>query len=291
MTMRSLNHQQDIYDKITAYVKATGSGKDKIEALRKLPADDLVGAYMALGAPIQSWQATVDGYYIKETIRASGLPAVKYDSGLKRILIGECTEEGRIAAPNVMALKWTYDRVLAAATEHLGKNAEEVLKAYGITADITPDKLIPALFKVITDGEWCQPIEAVAKSFSNGDVFYYNMSELNPFEGPNKGTAHHGVDLLFVFMTYQGHLDAALQKQAEVVAGHWLTFVNGKDPWKPHDGKKDGSSIIMGYGHGGGHGEIADSIKPTFRGLRLAESMQDGIGNFAAALRGETIIE
>lgn len=99
--------------------------------------------------------------------------------------------------------------------------------------------------------------------------------------------AHHGVDLLYVFLTYQAHLPARLAKLAESIAEHWLTFINGHQPWTPYSQKNDGSSILMLFGPEGQMKEAHESIKPSYETLRLTERLQDNIGTLEGALRGE----
>lgn len=90
LTVRSLKHQQVIYDKIAARlgVQEHHTARERLKALRGVPADELVNSYVALGAPVVSWQATVDGVFLKQTPSVSNLPFQKYDPGLRRVLIG-----------------------------------------------------------------------------------------------------------------------------------------------------------------------------------------------------------
>jgi carboxylesterase type B len=101
------------------------------------------------------------------------------------------------------------------------------------------------------------------------------------------GTAHHGVDLLYIFLTYQAHLPAHLAKLAETVAGHWLSFINNKQPWTPYSQKDDGSSTLMMFGPEGASREVLESTKSAYKTLRLCEKLLDNIGRFEGALRGE----
>lgn len=295
LTNRTLDHQQNIYNKITRHLKLQDkTGPEKLAALRALSGDEMCAAYMALGGPISSWQATVDGYFLTDptALHASNLPKLKYDPSLKRLLLGDTADEGLIFAMGLMAAKHTFASVHALAVAKLGEaDAKTVLEAYGISEATEPGPLLGKLLQLATDAEWSQPVEAVAKSFSNGEVFYYHVAEVNPFDGPAKGKAHHGVDLLFVFMNYAKHLSPELAKLAEVFSGHWLDFVVGKQPWAPYGQKPDGEVTLFGYGPDGKYGVISESVKKGFKTQRLAEKLQPRIGNFAAALRGEVIIE
>lgn len=172
-------------------IPVDGSPKDQLRALRNVSADDLVLSYIALGSPVPAWQATVDGYFLKQNVEASTLSSQKYHSSLKRILMGDCASEGLIFAMPLQKQQWKYEGVQALAVEIMGEErASQVLQAYGISAVLSEEALFSALIKIISDAEWSQPIREVAKSFPNGDVFYYHMAEGNPFDGPNKGSFH-----------------------------------------------------------------------------------------------------
>jgi carboxylesterase type B len=188
--VRTLQQQQVYFDLIAAHVKiqADTSVAEKLQALRDIPAEDLAKAYIALGAPVQAWHATADGYFLKTPSKASALSSIKYPGSIKRILIGDCTAEGLIFAPGVKAMKLDFEKVHSLAVKELGEvKSQEIMQAYGISKDQSPEQLYSSVIKIVTDVAWSQPIEAVARSFSNGDVFYYHMSEVNPFDGPNKG--------------------------------------------------------------------------------------------------------
>ncbi len=107
--------------------------------------------------------------------------------------MGDCAAEGLIFSMPLSKRQWTFDRVQKLATDVLGEqHGKEILQAYGISRDLHYEHLLAALLKLLTDAEWSQPIREVARSFSNGDVFYYHLIEGNPFEG-----AHQGISAQF----------------------------------------------------------------------------------------------
>jgi hypothetical protein len=194
LTVRSEKHQNGVYEKIATKlnIRADGSPKERLEALRDVSADDLLLSYIALGSPVPAWQATVDGYFLANNCTVSTLSSLKYDSSLKRLLIGDCADEGLIFAMPIQKRQWTFEKVQALSSEVLGEEVSaRVLQAYGISADLSKEQLFAALIRLVSDAEWSQPIREVARSFSNGDVFYYHMAEGNPFDGPNKGKHIH----------------------------------------------------------------------------------------------------
>ncbi|OQU95216.1 hypothetical protein CLAIMM_01455 [Cladophialophora immunda] len=293
LTVRTMRHHQSSYDKLLAHFKieSTLPPEGQLRALRDVAADDLVKGYVALGSPFKSWQAVVDNYLLKELPRFSTLSSVQYPASVKSLLLGDCAAEGLIFIDKVKSMGWDFDRVQALAEKTLGKkNSQEVLETFGIRANQTPEELLASIISLGTDAEWSQPIEAVARSFSNGDVFYYHMSQGNPFDGRHKGKAHHAVDLLYIFLTYQEHLPAELQQLAHELVEHWLVFISGGRPWTPYNVTAPSSAKIMHYGSDARVREELESAKPAYNRLRLCAELQDSISNFAAALRGEEII-
>ncbi|KAK5219670.1 hypothetical protein LTR72_008054 [Exophiala xenobiotica] len=294
LTVRTMKHHQDSYDKLVAHFKIDYelSPEQKLEALRNIPADDIVKGYVSLGSPVKSWQAAADGYLLKEVPSFSKLSSIHYPKSIKRLLIGDCAAEGLIFIMKVKQMQWTFEGVQALAVQILGEEtSKRVLEAFGIRLGLSPEELLGGVTRLLTDAEWAQPVEIVARSFSNGEVFYYHVAEGNPFDGPHKGKAHHAVDLLFIFLSYQEHLPGELRQLAEKLAEHWLVFITGGRPWTPYDAKVPASAKLMQYGPNAQVREIPEVEKQSYSRLRLCEGLQDDISALAAALRGEEIVE
>ncbi|KAL6408580.1 Lipase 3, partial [Ilyonectria robusta] len=189
LTVRTAKHQQGVYEKLLAHLKIdTDKSSENLKALRDISADDLVLSYIALGSgPVPAWQATVDDYFLATNCSVSSLSQQQYHPSLKRLLIGDCAAEGLIFSMPLSKHEWTFDKVQSLATKVLGEqDAQAVLQAYGISADSSYEELFASLIKLLSDAEWSQPMREVAKSFSNGDVFYYHLTEGNPFDGAHK---------------------------------------------------------------------------------------------------------
>ena len=105
------------------------------------------------------------------------------------------------------------------------------------------------------------------------------------------GLAHHAVDLLYIFLTYQYYLPAPLQSLGEKLTRYWLLFIHGDSPWKPYDQKAPGEASIMHFGPRAEVKEAPEQTKPAYKTLRLCEELQNEISAFAAAVRGEKIVE
>ena len=190
LTVRSFEHQQRLYGKITTHLNLQneGSSVKRLQALRDVPSEKLVDSYIALGAPVVSWQATVDGVFLKNPPKIFNLPSQVYDPSIHRLLIGDAAHEGTIFAYPLRSMQLDYPKLQGLAEAALGpENAKELLQQFHIAPNSTPDEFFTNLTQLLTDAEWSHPIQALARSFSNGDVFYYQIRDVNPFEGPNKG--------------------------------------------------------------------------------------------------------
>jgi carboxylesterase type B len=192
LTVRTLKQQQGVYDKLLAHLKIQAdTSSENVRALRNISADDLVLSYIASGSgPVPAWQATIDDYFLSTNCSVSSLASQTYHPSLERLLMGDCAAEGLIFSMPLSKMQWNFDRVQKLATDILGEqDGNKVLKAYGISANLSYQELFACLTELLTDAEWSQPIREVAKSFSNGDVFYYHMTEGNSFDGAHKGNS------------------------------------------------------------------------------------------------------
>ncbi|RAO73254.1 uncharacterized protein BHQ10_009266 [Talaromyces amestolkiae] len=289
LTVRDLHYQNNRFNKILEFfgIDTSLPYNKQIEILRGIDTDKLLTSYAALGSPVPSWQGTVDEYYLKILPKYSTIQSQQYHPSIKRVLLGDVGLEGSIFEGQIRKMEWTYAKVHALAVDTLGSDtASEVLGAYGISDNDSSD-LVSSLVRLVSDAEWSQAIEGFAHGFSNGPLFYYHFELGNPFPGPNHRKAHHGVDLLFPFLTYQDHLPDALKGLALNMANHWLTFIHGGDPWTSYDRTSSEEAVVMLVNEDGKEVEIREVEKSSWKTLRLTETYQDKISYFALRLRGE----
>ena len=104
------------------------------------------------------------------------------------------------------------------------------------------------------------------------------------------GTAHHGVDLLYPFLTYLPYLPAPLAALSYTIASKWITFINGGRPWVPYDRSKSADVKIIFFGPEGKSLELSEKEKDSCAALRVCERLQDRSSMFAAKIRGEFIV-
>lgn len=101
MTTRTLAHQHGVYEKFLEHfsIPPNLSPQEKVDRLRSISVSDLLNAYYCTGSPLPNWQATVDGHLLERLPATSGLAQQKYDSRIRRIMVGDCEEEVRCKFP------------------------------------------------------------------------------------------------------------------------------------------------------------------------------------------------
>ena len=282
-----MNIQNARFDKLLGFLQpgTSLSGEEKLLTLRSATADELVKSYVALGSPFPPWQITADGSFIRSMPGPHALSKHRHVHHLKRVLLGDCADEGSIFALQVDRMKWTSQKILELFQDGLGEeNGKEIAAMYRISPEITNEQLSDCLREFISDVSWSQPIRATVRSYSGRPTYAYHISEGNPFPGPNYGRAHHCIDLLFPFLTYQAYLPTQQQDLALEWADRWLDFIHGSEPWSPYTLD---SPVLMHFTSGsGGAQEVSESAIPNFDRLELVARLQDKIAEVAKHIRG-----
>ena len=136
-------------------------------------------------------------------------------------------------------------------------------REYELGADINnaQGEAMEKLARFCGDAEFAQPLYEVVRNWQNGDAFYYRMRFKSSFGGPFSGSAHHAVDLLFMFQTYNHVLPASQAAAAEEMGCHLISFIKGLDPWKPYSEENN----AMCYG--------PDTVNMIAKG-------EDGVGRY-----------
>lgn len=125
-----------------------------------------------------------------------------------------------------------------------GAEVDEVAGAYNLTGREPEQPLIPKLIKLCSEAEFRQPLYELLCNWKGKEAFYYHMRFVNHFEGLFKGSAHHGVDLLFFFQTYNHLLSPEYAAAAEEMGKHFIDFFCGISPWTSFNKTK----TFMAYG-------------------------------------------
>lgn len=142
------------------------------------------------------------------------------------------------------------DQIASALEKHFSASTvRRLLSSYNPNGGTTPGDVFHTLERFCGDAEFVQPLDEIARNWNKGqgigdepsqDVFYYHLRYPNQFQDSVfAGHAHHAVDLLFMFQTYNHLLPAEYAEAASEMGGSFITFINGLDPWvafaKEHD--------------------------------------------------------
>jgi len=123
------------------------------------------------------------------------------------------------------------------------KDADRLLETY----DIKPDsKDLTPLWHLCSDYAYNLPVIRAAAAWPRAEeCFVYHFERGNPFRPgpPFKGLATHLLDASFHFLNLNDSLSEKDQILATEMAVRWITFANGKDPWKPHGKEKNAMCI------------------------------------------------
>ncbi|RSL53249.1 hypothetical protein CEP54_010502 [Fusarium duplospermum] len=247
MTSREPEHQQRIYDKFLEHLQIplTLPPANRLARLRAVKQQDLTSAYGCLGSPLPNWQATVDGIVLKKLPTCNGMSSQTYAPSIKRILVGDCEQEGILWGERIKQKRWTATKIFELLRTYFDPaDVSDILRQHDIADGDSGQDLTPKLIKFCGEVEFKQPLYELAANWKNGEAFYYHMRFINRFEGRFKGSAHHGVDLLLFFQTYNHLLSGEYEAAAEEMGKHFIKFISGGSPWDSFN--KAGS--CMSYG-------------------------------------------
>ncbi|CAH0057774.1 unnamed protein product [Clonostachys solani] len=244
---RELDHQQHIYDKFLEHLGISTNlpSNQRLERLRSIKQEDLVSAYICLGSPLPNWQATVDGVVLEALPTCDGLANQVYAPSIKRIMVGFCEQEGILWGGRIRQKQWTVPRIIdRMATHYDPRETYDILQQYEITDDGQDSELVPKLADFCGGVEFRQPLYELVNNWKQGDAYLYRMRFINHFDGMFSGRAHHGVDLLFFFQTYNHLLSKEYAAAAEEMGKHFVEFLDGVSPWAPFTE----TNAVMNYG-------------------------------------------
>ena len=116
-----------------------------------------------------------------------------------------------------------------------------MLRSYNSNGGVTSNDIHGTLEKLCGDAEFSRPLYEIAKNWNKSpnetvdpfkEVFYYHLRYPNRFkESVFSGHAHHAVDLLFMFQTYNHLLSQEHAAAALKMGTHFIKFINGLNPW------------------------------------------------------------
>ena len=158
-----------------------------VEELRRAPLDVLIEHTPSV------MHATDDGVFFRKNWQSNPVP-----EGIESLIIGDCAFESLPWTPAVHL--WSsvgIIRRIRAVIRGMYK-ADSFLRTYGLFWNTSDSEAQEAAFKILNDAHFAWPTDKIARSTASQgqtEVFRYAFDQESPFTF----TAHHAVDLLYLF--------------------------------------------------------------------------------------------
>ncbi|HKP60438.1 MAG TPA: carboxylesterase/lipase family protein [Polyangiales bacterium] len=233
---------------------------DDVAALRRVPADELLRAYIA-GTRKYSWNHVVTGF--APLVDGSVLPAHPFDPKASDIMPNvpviagtNRTEMTLQLAADQAAFELDAAGLETRARALLGDKAPALIEIYRkAVPEATPSELY---FLMLSDNRYCAPMMKIAErraALGGAPVYFYYFSWETPVMG-GKLHSPHALEISFVFdntelssrFTGGGARPAAL---AAKVSSAWIAFATSGKPsaegwpeWAPYDGARRATLVI-----------------------------------------------
>lgn len=124
----------------------------------------------------------------------------------------------------------TAPALIARCVDVVGARAAgAILALYGITAELSPQETFYAIEKLCTDGMYLAVNYNAMRA--HADCYAYHFDEPSPYDTDWVGLAHHSLENIFIWSTLRATLPPVQQAQSRRMAGLWLRFVGGGEPW------------------------------------------------------------
>ena len=136
----------------------------------------------------------------------------------------------------------------ASIRKSLGKDAANVLDAYGIDEDRSDTDGLYNILSFVNDVSFFAPVIALARGWP-GKAYVYHFNEPNPWEGEWEGETGHVLDVAYLFQNFNEFMDPAQKEVATQFAGDFIKFMYGKSAWAPF-GTKEGAQVYGPSGKG-----------------------------------------
>ncbi|KAK5674338.1 hypothetical protein LTS10_012922 [Elasticomyces elasticus] len=181
---------------------------------------------------------------------------------VEAILVGDCEYEASLFAYNMATC--SPENIISAFKDL--EMSEELLSSYHIEIDRPSASIIGAL-DILADVRFSWSGQRAAEMWkAQTKVIKYTFDEPNPWQPSAR--AHHAVDLLFLFGTYQDHFPEHAARLSVKMRQHWIDFVTSDSP-------RDLEDLVFGP-----HGTVEKAQPDCIAVRRRSEAWQtlDKIG-------------
>ena len=199
-----------------------------------------------------------DGHELRTTLQAIGLAPTSCDSfplqahsfadikdgtanlGARKwcdsIMIGDCQFDGSIFGLRLASRQPGIAEAFCSSIQSSFRSSpavgEALLNAYNLSPDMADAIAFERILEVGTDLCFYAPTFTFAEGL-HGDmkVFVYRFNEPNPWEGPWKGRATHGLDVALLLQNFGDYLEPEQRRLGEELADNVFNFLQGEEPW------------------------------------------------------------
>ncbi|GAB7356842.1 hypothetical protein MBLNU459_g7716t1 [Dothideomycetes sp. NU459] len=225
---------QVIFDKMleVLHIPLDLSSKDRLQRLLAVPDDEIVAAMVPVFmTPVITLALCDDGVLLSSPMPSwSHFTSVKFPSWCPRVMIGDAGNEciiwnkafRTLDGPAVQSLAQSYFST---------KEANEILAMYRIDESTTKEQAYGRIEKLTTDAMYLSPNYDFMRAAPT--CYAYHFDELSHYENEWKGLAHHSLENIYIWNVLRHTLKPDQQRLASIMAGKWLGFANGKEPWAP----------------------------------------------------------
>ncbi|KAH8649974.1 Alpha/Beta hydrolase protein [Xylariales sp. PMI_506] len=233
----SVDHHEKHYRALLEYLKIDRDAPDTLEQLRAVPQDVIAKATLPVeGVFVCSGNPCDDGVFHAKSPQFRDLESPP--AWLKGYMVGDTYDEGVIFRGSFM--EDDYDSVRVRFEAALGvEKTQTILDLYGVTPNLVRLQFLEAMEVMAGDAIFKLHNWVGARRSTVPQTFGYHFDQVSTYDNVLKGLAYHAIDLLYVFLNFDEHLDADQRQFARVMANHFLDFAYGKDPWPRYsDGGK-----------------------------------------------------
>lgn len=139
--------------------------------------------------------------------------------------------------------------------------ASSLLTHFCLSSSDPRDTTIEKLYVLITDYGFRLPAYMFTRYWSGHhhpqkEAYFAQFAVQTPLEGPNRGRAHHGVDVVLSFLNQHDELPetGGFRELEQEIAAAWCRYVYGEAPWRAYD-EKEGERVVRVFDVGGRGGE------------------------------------
>ncbi|ORY15434.1 Alpha/Beta hydrolase protein [Clohesyomyces aquaticus] len=241
-----------VFEQVCEILEIKERGEEAVERLRGMEVEKIVFVSDWLSGSGGMWLPTVTEEWFGEEFERVSWDRIPELLGrcewVDEVVLGTTGIEGMMFMP---VLSFVPQAIfISTIEEQLGKEAAaKMFRAYNITPTMDPNLFLSAAIRWIGDVIFDSSNHTLARHLAlntNKKVYRYLFDVRSPFPGqPFYQTAHHWVDVYFVFRGHQFRYPTeALKRISDQHARMWTTFANGKQPWTEYN-PADGKEVIM----------------------------------------------